>query len=102
MIFLVGIPDCQERAMTPRKLPEHIAIIMDGNGRWASERGLKRTEGHREGAKALRKIVEVCVKLKIEMLTVFAFGSDNWRRPAEEVDTLMNLFFESLKEGRGS
>lgn len=84
--------------MTTKKLPEHIAIIMDGNGRWASERNLKRTAGHREGAKALHKIIRACFDLKIPMLTVFAFGSDNWRRPADEVDELMEMFLQALKE----
>lgn len=71
--------------------PSHIAIIMDGNGRWAKSRGLPRIEGHRKGAQALERVVEACAKSKINYLTVFAFSSENWRRPAEEVDGLIGL-----------
>jgi undecaprenyl diphosphate synthase len=74
----------------------HTAIIMDGNGRWASERGLPRTEGHREGAKAVRRVVEAAPGLGIDTLTLYAFSSDNWRRPAGEVDVLMRLFARFL------
>jgi undecaprenyl diphosphate synthase len=70
----------------------HVAIIMDGNGRWATRRGLPRTAGHRAGAKTLTRIVEAAPNLGVTKLTVFAFSSDNWRRPAAEVDALMDLF----------
>src|ERR1700733_739549 len=70
----------------------HVAIIMDGNGRWATRRGMPRTAGHRAGAKALTRIVEAAPQLGVKKLTVFAFSSDNWRRPAAEVDALMRLF----------
>lgn len=70
----------------------HLAIIMDGNGRWAKRRGLPRTSGHSEGAKAVRRTVEAAGDLGIETLTLYAFSSDNWQRPAEEVATLMQLF----------
>ncbi len=70
----------------------HVAIIMDGNGRWATRRGLPRTAGHRAGAKTLTRIVEASPNLGVTKLTVFAFSSDNWRRPAAEVDALMKLF----------
>jgi len=72
--------------------PLHVAIIMDGNGRWAARRGLPRSAGHRAGAKTLARIVEAAPSLGVSKLTVFAFSSDNWRRPAAEVDGLMNLF----------
>ncbi len=75
-------------------LPDHVAIIMDGNGRWAAERGLKRTAGHRAGARSLRNIIEECVRLQIPYLTVFAFSTENWRRPRDEVDNLMALMAE--------
>lgn len=70
----------------------HLAIIMDGNGRWAKRRGLPRTTGHRKGAKAVRRTVEAAADFGIETLTLYAFSSDNWQRPAEEVATLMQLF----------
>jgi undecaprenyl diphosphate synthase len=78
--------------------PRHIAIIMDGNGRWAQKRLLPRAMGHQAGVKAVRKIVEHCVKQKIEVLTLFAFSSENWRRPEEEVSLLMSLFLVTLQK----
>jgi undecaprenyl diphosphate synthase len=72
-------------------LPQHIAVIMDGNGRWAAERGLPRTEGHRAGAEAVQRIVENCAAAGIEFLTLYAFSSENWKRPAAEVEALMSL-----------
>ena len=78
-------------------LPRHVAIIMDGNGRWASKRMMPRVAGHSEGLSTVRKIVQECRKLGVEYLTVFAFSSENWRRPPEEVGFLMKLFLKSLK-----
>jgi undecaprenyl diphosphate synthase len=77
--------------------PRHVAIIMDGNGRWAKKRHLPRLAGHKAGIDAVRKVVECCVEKKIEALTLFAFGSENWRRPQEEISHLMQLFFTALK-----
>lgn len=77
--------------------PLHVAIVMDGNGRWAQQRSLPRTVGHREGAKAVRRVVEACVKRNISVLTLFAFSSENWRRPRREVEILMNLFLTTLR-----
>ncbi|AEJ39895.1 undecaprenyl pyrophosphate synthetase [Sulfobacillus acidophilus TPY] len=77
-------------------IPRHIAIIMDGNGRWAWQRGLNRAYGHREGVKALKPIVKEAARLGIEVLTVYAFSTENWRRPAEEVEALMDLLVEFL------
>lgn len=79
------------------RLPRHIAIIMDGNGRWARKRGLPRTMGHRAGVEALRAIVKECSRLGIEVLTVYAFSTENWRRPKEEVGVLMSLLTEYLR-----
>lgn len=79
------------------RLPRHVAIVMDGNGRWAQQRGLPRTLGHREGAKAVRRVVEACAERGIEALTLFAFSSENWRRPRPEVEILMNLFVRTLR-----
>jgi undecaprenyl diphosphate synthase len=77
-------------------LPHHIAIIMDGNGRWAEQRGLPRSAGHRAGVKAVRATIEICARKGIETLTLFAFSSENWLRPKEEVGLLMSLFLEAL------
>lgn len=79
-------------------LPRHIAIIMDGNGRWARSRLLPRYVGHREGVKSVRRMVEACIDRQIEVLTLFAFSSENWRRPDEEVSLIMDLFVQTLKK----
>lgn len=80
-----------------RLVPLHIAIIMDGNGRWAKKRLLPRTAGHTAGVKSVRRTVEHCVKKGVKALTLFAFSSENWRRPAEEVSILMQLFVSTLE-----
>ena len=79
-------------------LPRHIAIIMDGNGRWAKKRGLPRTLGHRAGIQSVRRIVEACVELKISVLTLYAFSVENWKRPKREINTLMRLLSEFLEK----
>ena len=78
-------------------LPNHLAIIMDGNGRWASDKGEKRIFGHRNGVKAVQKVVEEAAELKIKHLTLFAFSTENWKRPREEIGVLMKLLVSSLK-----
>ena len=80
------------------KIPNHVAIIMDGNGRWAQKRGLKRTKGHQMGAKVLKKISEYVYDKKIKVLSVFAFSTENWKRDKEEVDYLMDLFIKVFKD----
>jgi|TARA_B100001059_G_scaffold112418_1_gene112602 undecaprenyl diphosphate synthase len=80
------------------KMPKHIAVIMDGNGRWAKKRGMRREFGHRAGRKAVKKIVESCAELKIKNLTLYAFSTENWNRPKLEIDFLMQLLFLSLKD----
>lgn len=80
------------------RLPRHIAIIMDGNGRWAQKRGLPRSMGHRAGVEALRKVVKTCSNLGIEVLTVYAFSTENWSRPKDEVGVLMKLLTEYLRK----
>lgn len=80
------------------RLPQHIAIIMDGNGRWAKRRKLPRIEGHRQGVKRTRQIVETCGKLGVDYLTIFAFSIENWRRPTKEVDFLMRLFKKVIRD----
>jgi undecaprenyl diphosphate synthase len=79
-----------------RVVPRHVAIIMDGNGRWAAARSLPRHAGHRAGLKAVRASIESCARAGVEVLTLFAFSSENWRRPREEVSLLMGLFLEAL------
>ena len=80
------------------RLPKHIAIIMDGNGRWAKKQGMARAFGHENGAKAVRQVVEGCAELGIENLTLYAFSTENWNRPKLEVQTLMRLLISSLKK----
>ena len=82
----------------PRKVPVNLGIIMDGNGRWAKKRGLPRTAGHVTGAKVFRNITKYCDKCGVRYLTVYAFSTENWRRPQEEVDAIMNLLRQYLKE----
>ena len=83
-------------AASERLLPQHIAIIMDGNGRWAAARGLPRSAGHKAGLTPVRLCIEECSRRGVEALTLFAFSSENWRRPADEVGSLMGLFVEAL------
>ena len=77
--------------------PRHVAIIMDGNNRWAKQRGLRGVEGHKQGAKTVRDTVENCARAGVEVLTVYAFSSENWQRPPKEVEALMGLFLNYLK-----
>ncbi len=84
--------------MNDIKIPKHLAIIMDGNGRWAKERGLNRTAGHEEGAKVVRKITSYCSTLGIKYLTLYAFSTENWERPKLEVEFLMKLYEKNLKK----
>ena len=84
-------------ALDRENFPEHIAIIMDGNGRWAQQHALGRIAGHRKGSEAVRQVVRSCRKLGIRYLTLFAFSSENWSRPADEVDALMKLLVQYLR-----
>jgi undecaprenyl diphosphate synthase len=84
-----------------RAMPRHVAIIMDGNGRWAKKRMLPRVAGHKQGVDTVREMVKACIERGIEYLTLFAFSSENWRRPAEEVGFLMNLFVAALEREIG-
>ncbi|PVV07939.1 MAG: di-trans,poly-cis-decaprenylcistransferase [gamma proteobacterium symbiont of Ctena orbiculata] len=88
----------KESVPVENRLPKHIAIIMDGNGRWAKKRGLPRYAGHPAGVEAVRGVVEVCVERQIQVLTLFAFSSENWQRPQKEVNLIMDLFLRSLKK----
>lgn len=80
------------------EIPTHIAIIMDGNGRWAKKRGLPRVAGHRRGVETVRQIVEDCAEIGVKYLTLYTFSTENWNRPKDEVSTLMRLLLKSLKE----
>ena len=84
------------------KLPQHIAIIMDGNGRWAQKRHMPRTVGHAKGAAGVRALVENCARLGVKYLTLFAFSTENWSRPVDEVSTLMGLFVQYLEKEMGA
>lgn len=84
--------------INPEKLPQHLAIIMDGNGRWAQQRGQLRVFGHENGAKAVKKTIESCTKLQIPYLTLYAFSTENWNRPKGEVQTLMKLLVSALRK----
>jgi len=90
----VSIPESSE-------VPKHLAIIMDGNGRWATRRLLPRTAGHARGVQAVRRVVETCGRRGVKYLTLFAFSSENWRRPQEEVSLLMRLFVQTLEKEVG-
>lgn len=84
--------------LTPYHVPTHVAIIMDGNGRWAKQRGLPRVAGHRAGAENLRRIINACVEFKIKILTIYAFSTENWGRPESEVRGLMKIFARVLDQ----
>ncbi|MCX7798406.1 MAG: isoprenyl transferase [Melioribacter sp.] len=87
-----------EEVKAKGNIPKHIAIIMDGNGRWAKKRNLPRVAGHQKGVEIVREIVEACVGLGVEVLTLYTFSTENWKRPKEEVSTLMRLIVKSLKK----
>lgn len=89
-------PISSEESKIP--VPRHLAVIMDGNGRWAKQRGQLRVFGHKEGTKATKRLVKSCGKLGIEFLTIYVFSSENWQRPSFEVNTLMRLLVEKLKD----
>ena len=81
----------------PKALPQHVGIIMDGNGRWAAERHMPRINGHRSAVKAVHACVEAAAELGLNVLTLFAFSTENWQRPNNEVSALMELFYEFLE-----
>ncbi len=93
MIDLSNLPT----DLDPQRLPQHVAVIMDGNGRWATKQGLPRVAGHRQGAKTLKELLRCCKDWGIKALTVYAFSTENWRRPFAEVDFLLMLFEKLLK-----
>lgn len=90
----------KEEIVLPDKLPDHVGFIMDGNGRWAKKRGLPRSFGHREGAKQFKKIVRYCKDIGLNNISFYAFSTENWQRPAEEVNTIMDLFRDYIVDVR--
>ncbi|MEP0821422.1 MAG: isoprenyl transferase [Ignavibacterium sp.] len=90
----------QDRLIEGGEIPRHIAIIMDGNGRWAKRRGMPRIAGHKEGVNSVRDIVEACAQLGVKYLTLYAFSTENWNRPKEEVSLLMRLLLKALRDER--
>ena len=90
----------QDKLLESGSIPQHIAIIMDGNGRWAKKRSMPRIAGHREGVNSVRDIVEVCGQLGVKYLTLYAFSTENWKRPTDEVSMLMRLLLRALKDER--
>jgi undecaprenyl diphosphate synthase len=92
--------DLQARSLSRATLPRHIAVIMDGNGRWAQQRGLPRIEGHRRGVRSVRCMVEECSRLGLQQLTLFCFSSENWKRPKRELTLLMHLLKQYVIEER--
>jgi len=88
----------QKKLKDSGEIPIHIAIIMDGNGRWAKRRGLPRVAGHRKGVETVREIVEACAQIGVKYLTLYTFSTENWKRPKDEVSTLMRLLLKSLKD----
>jgi undecaprenyl diphosphate synthase len=97
MSFFGKLFQRERHTLDNSRIPVHIAIIPDGNGRWAKKRGLPRSAGHREGSMALKNIVKYCAKLGVQYMTVFTFSTENWKRPKTEVDALMALLLEFLR-----
>lgn len=97
---IFGKKDKLEDNKLPEKLPQHVGFIMDGNGRWAKKRGLPRSFGHREGAKNFKKIVRYCKDIGLKNISFYAFSTENWQRPKDEVDTIMELFREYIVDVR--
>lgn len=97
-LVIVHQDKMKEKTLQTDKLPQHLAIIMDGNGRWAKQRGFLRTIGHENGATTVKRIVEQCARLGIPYLTLYAFSTENWKRPKFEVDMLMKLLVKALRK----
>ena len=97
---LFGKKGTETELKLPEVLPEHVGFIMDGNGRWAKKRGLPRSFGHREGAKNFKKIVRYCKDIGLKNISFYAFSTENWQRPADEVNTIMELFRDYIVDVR--
>ncbi len=96
MIIINNCSNIKNELFEKNKLPQHLAIIMDGNGRWAEKRGLPRSVGHRQGASAVRKVIANCLDFNIPILTLYAFSTENWKRPKKEITYLLKLFERTL------
>jgi undecaprenyl diphosphate synthase len=95
---IINCKNKKDELFDMNKLPQHLAIIMDGNGRWAKKRGLPRSAGHREGAKAVKRMIASCLNFNIPILTLFAFSTENWKRPKIEINYLLKLFERVLSK----
>ena len=102
MIVISNCKNNKNELFDMNKLPQHLAIIMDGNGRWAKKRGLPRSAGHREGAKAVKRVIASCLNLHIPILTLFAFSTENWKRPKNEVNYLLKIFERVLSKEKAN
>lgn len=98
MIVISNCKNNKNELFNMSKLPQHLAIIMDGNGRWAKKKGLPRSMGHREGAKAVKRVIANCLDFNIPILTLFAFSTENWKRPKNEITYLLKLFERVLSK----
>lgn len=88
----------KSKLLKKNDLPKHLAIIMDGNGRWAERKGLPRSFGHQEGLKTVKRVINCCLELNIPILTLYAFSTENWKRPQNEISFILELFYETLHE----
>ncbi len=102
MIIISNCKNIKNELFDKKKLPQHLAIIMDGNGRWAKNRGLPRSAGHREGAKAVKRVISSCLDFNIPILTIFAFSTENWKRPKNEITYLLKLFERVLSKEKAN
>jgi len=92
--------EAKSKLIKRNNLPRHLAIIMDGNGRWAESKGLPRSFGHQEGLKTVKRVINCCLELNIPILTLYAFSTENWKRPQEEISFIFKLFYETLHKER--
>ncbi len=102
MIIISNCKNIKNKLFDKNKLPQHLAIIMDGNGRWANDRGLLRSAGHKEGAKAVKRVISNCLDFNIPILTLFAFSTENWKRPKHEINYLLKLFERVLSKEKAN
>lgn len=102
MIIISNSKDIKNVLFDKDKIPQHLAIIMDGNGRWAKKKGLPRSAGHREGAKAVKRVIASCLKYNIPALTLFAFSTENWKRPKNEINYLLKIFERVLSKEKAN
>ena len=102
MIIISNSKDTKNVLVEKNKIPQHLAIIMDGNGRWAKRKGLPRSAGHSEGAKAVKKVIASCLKYNIPALTLFAFSTENWKRPKNEINYLLKIFERVLNKEKAN